>query len=118
MRLKPDVPRYPWFAGYAAMREGKFAEARGLLTRAAESRHPLYPVERLNARVMLTALSARQGQKQEAMAHYQLAKNHWSKVRHDFEVQVNWWLEPWFEKTAIMISSDKIEDITSPRFAC
>ena len=113
MQLEPGVPRYPWFAGYAAMREGRSSEAHRWLTRAAESRHPLFPVERLNARVALVALCAAGGDIAGAQRHLRLVHELRKQVVDDFEVRINRWLEPWLERAAA-----DLRDLRVPRFAC
>ena len=117
MEKEPDVPRYPWFAGYAAYHQGQLDEARGWLQRAADSTHPLYPVERLNARVVLTAMAARQDDFDSSRQHFDLACRLFETVRNDFEVRINRWVEPWIEETAAKLDARKLEDIQAPRFA-
>ncbi|MGB5561236.1 MAG: glycosyltransferase [Sedimenticolaceae bacterium] len=118
MKCEPEVPRYPWFAGYAALQEGRPGDAHIWLSRAAQSRHPLYPVERINARVALTALSACQGKLDETRAHLALATALWKEMREDFEVSVNRWLEPWLLGAAANVAAGDLEPVTVPRFAC
>lgn len=117
MQREPDVPRYPWFAGYGAYHQGHDHEAHEWLSRAADSSHPLYPVERLNARIVLTALAARQGDIDETRRHSLLALNLFEAVRNDFEVKINHWLEPWLNETTRNLRDGALAEIVAPRFA-
>lgn len=118
MNLEPEVPRYPWFAGYAAVREHRLSEARVLLDRAAQSPHPFFPVERLNARVVLASLAAGEGDLGEARRHLVLAGELFNAVRDDFEVMANHWLEPWLRRTIEKVQANRLEAVSQPRFAC
>ena len=73
MKTEPTVPRYP---GSPAMRhcEKTTWEAEHWLSLAANSQHPHYPVERLNAQVALTAVSARCGNRAGTLTNHALAK--------------------------------------------
>ena len=118
MKTEPTVPRYPWFAGYAALRENNLEEAEHWLSLAANSQHPHYPVERLNAQVALTAVSARCGNRAGTLTNHALAKKMFQDLRDDFEVRVNYWYEPWIDQAIDIIYSSELEQLSIPRFAC
>lgn len=117
MYEEPDNPRYTWFAGYGAYFQDDLATAEPWLTHAADSAHPLYPVERLNARVVLTALAARQGRHDAARQHLAQALNLFDRLRDDFEVRINFWLEPWLDETVQLVDAGRFDMIAAPRFA-
>lgn len=117
MHKEPENPRYHWFAGYAALHEGRATIAEKWLGIAAESTHPLYPVERINARVVLTALAASKEEVSAATKHLHLAAQLFENYREDFEVQVNKWLKPWLLDAEIVLSSGNPRALHAPRFA-
>lgn len=118
MRREPDNPRYPWFAGYAALRNGDADKARGWLRLAADSGHPLYPVERLNARIILLAEAAARGDASAAQRELTLATARYRELADDFEIRINTWLGPWLVSAAEHLANGRLEAIVPPRFAC
>lgn len=118
MQREPDNPRYPWFAGYVAMREARIDEARRLLRRAATTPHPGFPVERLNARVVLASLAAADGDERAVRRHCLLAGHLLQRVQHDFEVRANTWLGPWLRGALARLEAGRLDAVSPPRFAC
>ncbi|MEZ5586128.1 MAG: glycosyltransferase family 2 protein [Sedimenticolaceae bacterium] len=117
IQQEPDVPRYPWFAGYAAYHQQQYDEASVWLNRAAESTHPLYPVERLNSRVVLASMAARQQDFDVSRHHVGLARRLFHEVRDDFEVRINHWIQPWLEDAEEKLANGRADAISAPRFA-
>ena len=118
MGRDPDNPRYPWFYGYAAFLQGERSEAREWLRRAAESSHPWFPVERLNARMVLAVEAASYGKLRQARQHLRLAKALFTQEKNDFEVAVNRWMEPWLDEALRLMDAGTPHRIAVPRFAC
>lgn len=118
MQSEPRIPRYPWFAGYAAIRDGELDQAATWLSRAANSQHPHYPVERINARIALTTVSAGRGDSGLTSRHHREALRLFQELDDDFEVQVNTWYRPWLELAADLIAEHRLDEIRLPRFAC
>jgi glycosyltransferase involved in cell wall biosynthesis len=100
MRLQPDWLRYHWFAGYAAYRQGRVAEAEPLLRLLHERRPPRFPVESLDASMVLAAIRAQRGDRAGAERAIEDARRYRRTVADDFEVRVNFRLESWLERAA------------------
>ena len=118
MGRDPDNPRYPWFYGYAAFLQGEQNEARKWLQKAAESSNPWFPVERLNARMVLAAEAASSGEITLARQHLRRAKALFTQENTDFEVAVNRVMAPWLEEAVRLIDTTQPHRIDLPRFAC
>lgn len=118
MRHEPDNPRYPWFAGYAALLAGDGDKALPWLRLAADSEHPLYPVERINARVVLAAEAAARGDIAVAQQELGRATSRYRELADDFEVRINGWLGPWLASAAEHLAQGRPEAVVAPRFAC
>ena len=114
----PRNPRYPWFYGYAALLRDERHQARAWLQKAAESAHPWFPVERLNARMILAAETASHGELMQARQHLGLAKTLLTQAQDDFEVAVNRWMGPWLDATTRLLHEGTPNEITVPRFGC
>jgi glycosyltransferase involved in cell wall biosynthesis len=63
MECEPDWLRYHWFAGYTAQRRGELDVALPLLRQVHTARPKLFPVESLNASMVLAGLAAQQGKR-------------------------------------------------------
>lgn len=114
--IEPSWYRYHWFLGYALFRESKPEAAEHWLRAAAFSRSRLFPVECLNAHLVLAALYASQG-KREITAHtLASARSFLNEVADDFEVQINFGLRPWFEQSSQACSEGRLEDIVAYEF--
>lgn len=113
----PDWIRYHWFLGYAYFREGNLEDARRFLQIAAASRSAIFPVECLNAHLVLTEICARAGDVAGVRAILDSASSLFAEVRSDFEVQVNFRLKPWLDKAQIACDMGRLQDISAYAFA-
>lgn len=113
---EPDWSRYHWFLGYSYFRNGRMGEAWEYLEFAAAGSSK-FPVESLNARMILTEMHARQGQRDLALQQIDTAMEFHATVRDDFEVKVNFRLQPWLEEAREFCLNDRLEDIRAYAFS-
>jgi glycosyltransferase involved in cell wall biosynthesis len=117
MQRDPQNPRYPWFYGYGLFRY-RHPQASKWLHKAARSGHPWFPVERLNAHIVLCAQAASRGELEQARQQLLLAEALFDRERSDFEVAVNRWMGPWLDETAFLLAEGRLNEIKLPRFGC
>ncbi|MGE0667668.1 MAG: glycosyltransferase [Sphingomonadales bacterium] len=96
----PDWLRYQWFSGYMAYRQGRLDEASALLRMVHDGRPARFPVESLNASMILASIHARLGRRADAEAVLEDAAAYCGRVRDDFEVAVNFRLPGWLDGAA------------------
>ena len=107
----PTWLRYQWFSGYMAFRRGRLSQAEPLLRLAHEERPARFPVESLNASMVLAALHARRERRDQTRAVLDDALRHYRKVADDFEVAVNFRMGPWLEQAASDAARGNLESI-------
>jgi glycosyltransferase involved in cell wall biosynthesis len=112
----PDWLRYHWFLGYLHYRRGGEETARGHLERAARSRSEEFPVECLNSHMILAEMHARRGERKETSEWLEAALSFLEQVGEDFEVRVNFRLEPWLLRARDACESGRLDDIRAYRF--
>jgi glycosyltransferase involved in cell wall biosynthesis len=117
MAREPGCLRYPWFSGYMAYRAGRFAEARVALERVHGERPVTFPVESLNASMVLAAIHAQCDRPSQAAAVIDNAQAYHRRVQGDFEVQVNFRMGPWLEQAAQLAASGRYDAIRPYEFA-
>ncbi len=118
MRLDPDWLRYPWFLGYSRFLDGDPGGAREALGKVRDSHCAAFPVEALNARMVLTEIAARNGDRGEAEALINELNTLHTRLAGDFEVAVNTGLPDWIASTRQLIAHDQLESVRARRFAC
>ncbi len=114
--IEPSWYRYHWFLGYALFREHKLEAAEHRLQVAASSCSRQFPVECLNAHLILAALYAAQGKREITARTLTSARNFLEKVGDDFEVRINFGLRPWIERASQACSEGRLEDIVAYEF--
>jgi ATP/maltotriose-dependent transcriptional regulator MalT len=107
----PTWLRYQWFSGYMAFRQGRPDQAAPLLEVVHELRPERFPVESLNASMVLATVHARQGRRDAASAVLDDALAYHRRMRDDFEVAVNFRLGPWLEQAAETAAQGALEAI-------
>lgn len=95
---EPEWQRYNWFLGYMYFREKRMEAAIDHLSIAAKSESELFPVECLNARMVLAQIFATEGRDTELAETLAQALAFHNKVGDDFEVGINFRMRPWFEQ--------------------
>ena len=115
---QPQWWRYHWFLGYAHFVKGELARAEPLLRRAADAACPNFPVECLNAHLVLAEILARKGEGEGAAALVERALAFHAAVQGDFEVRANRGLLPWLERAALALARGRTAAIRAPEFAC
>ncbi len=83
-----DNTRYLWFIGYTLFVRND-PSFRYWLSKAANSRHPLFPVEKMNACLFLSEVYCNEGDYVEALNYLQKALAFFKAVQHDDEVKIN-----------------------------
>jgi len=92
---EPHHLRYRWFLGYLLYRSGEFGPAEEQLAMVAQSRSREFPVECLNSHMVLAEIQARRGDRARAREWLEHGLAFHTEVRDDFEVRVNFRMEPW-----------------------
>lgn len=110
-RRDPAWRRYQWFSGYMAYRHGQLGEAERLMRLVHDERPATFPVESLNASMILTSIHAAQGRRQDTEAVIEQARRYLRDVADDFEVRVNFRLGPWLEQAAELAAGGRLEAI-------
>jgi glycosyltransferase involved in cell wall biosynthesis len=116
LRHEPEWRRYDWFLGYMSWQEGRVAEALAHLGAAARSRSKLFPVECLNAAMVLAEIQARRGEREALAATLASAQSFLPEVAEDFEVKINFRLEPWLRAAAAACERGELDAIRAYRF--
>lgn len=93
----PGFIRYYWFLGYACYRRSETDDAIDFLEVAAQSKSRRFPVECLNAHMVLTAIHAERGEREELGHRLDAMEAFFDAVCADFEVRINRHLAPWIE---------------------
>jgi len=89
--------RYHWFLGYTLYRRfGDMGGAVKHLQTAAHGRSERFPVESLNAAMVLCEIFAKDGDRRSCRKLIDQALAFFNAVRDDFEVRANVRLLPWF----------------------
>jgi len=117
LRLDPGWRRYDWFLGYMSWQEGRVADALAHLGIAARSRSTLFPVECLNAAMVLAEIYARRGEREALAATLASAQSFFDEAAGDFEVRINFRLGPWLRAAAAAGERGELEAIRAYRFA-
>ncbi|MCB2076963.1 MAG: glycosyltransferase [Novosphingobium sp.] len=108
---EPDWMRYHWFGGQMAYRRGD-NETAGKFLRAVHAARPaLFPVESLNASMVLASVYARRGDREATLAVVCDALDHYESVADDFEVRINFRLRPWLDNARELAASDRLAAI-------
>ncbi len=118
LRREPDCHRARWFAGYTLLQAGDPTAALPLLDQVAASRSHAFPVECLNAHLVLADLHARAGRSEEVRATLTAASSLHEEVADDFEVQVNFRLLPWLRDAWSAWEAGALDRIRAYEFAC
>lgn len=113
----PDWYRYHWFLGYASFCRGEAEQAAHYLRAAADSRSHRFPVECLNAHMVLAALHAQAGDRDAVLHVLEAMERFHATVRDDFEVAVNTHLEPWLHDARAAAADGRLADVQPRGFA-
>lgn len=116
MRREPEWLRYRWFSGYQAYRRGDMTAARDHLTLLHVERPPLFPVESLNASMVLAGILAEAGDRAAALEVLTQARAFHQRVADDFEVRVNLAIGQWLDHALSLAEAGDMRDIAPPRF--
>lgn len=118
IRMEPGWLRYPWFLGYSEFLQGKHSSAWTLLDRVRHGKINRFPVESLNARMVMTAIAASRGEGKLARSLIDEVESLRDALAGDFEVAVNFGLPDWIEHARALIRAGQAERIQPRRFAC
>ncbi|MHC4224219.1 MAG: glycosyltransferase [Planctomycetota bacterium] len=113
---EPHRPRYRWFLGYLLYRSGEYEPAEVQLAMAARLRSREFPVECLNSHMILAEMQARRGDGERAREWLEHGLAFHAEVRDDFEVRVNFRLEPWLSRATEACRSGRLEVIRAYEF--
>nr|VFJ76361.1 MAG: hypothetical protein BECKFW1821C_GA0114237_11031 [Candidatus Kentron sp. FW] len=117
IRVEPAWYRHYWFLGLLELVEGNRENARMAFSVAAQANSALFPVECLNSRMMLAELLARQGSVDALRRELDAALGFHERVADDFEVKINFRLEPWLDRARAHAAAGELDAIRAYRFA-
>ena len=117
VREDPACWRYQWFLGYTYFKEGDFDRAVPLLRDTCNSLSLEYPVECLNAHMVLTDINARKKIHDKCYRILKQAVTFYESVRDDFEVAVNRDLGPWIYRARELTDRHELEEVRAYEFA-
>jgi hypothetical protein len=112
----PGWLRYHWFIGHELYRSARLDEARVWLERCLDGRSTRFPVESLNAAMLLAAIAAQYNDTDRAGRILAEALSFHDLVRNDFEVAVNFRLRSWLEAARAAIENGTPERISPYAF--
>lgn len=118
MHREPDWLRYPWFLGYSRFLDGDYDAAESLLSLLRTAQAERFPVEALNARMVLSEMAAVRGQRVRLAQLLREMQDFRVAMANDFEVAINRRLPEWIEKAMAALAADRLADIRAYRFAC
>jgi len=113
----PTWWRYQWFLGYTHFKEKDFESAVPLLRDTCNSLSKDFPVECLNAHMVLTDLNARKGIHDKCTRIMRQAATFYDEVADDFEVKANQQMGPWIAETVDLIKQNRLDAIHCYEFA-
>jgi len=116
-KREPHWLRYHWFMGYMHFQQGRFGPAVDQLRQVHEARPERFPVESLNASMVLADIHARAGDRPEVQRVLEQAITYHRRVRDDFEVRVNFRMAPWLEEAAGLAAAGRLDAIRIYPFA-
>lgn len=117
MRLEPQWLRYRWFWGYSLLRSGKIDEAARQFEVLHYACARLFPVECLNASMVLAECYARRGLRAPAAEVLSRTLDFHREIEEDFEVRVNFRVVPWLYRASEACALGKLEEVRSYEFA-
>lgn len=115
-RREPDWLRYQWFSGYMALRNGRIGEAEALLRQVHDARPTLFPVESLNASMVLAGIKARQNDRVAVERILSQSVAYHDTVSDDFEVRINFRMRPWLDRALELVASGQLDKIIPYQF--
>lgn len=118
LRLEPDWIRYHWFLGYSFYLSGELEAAKRHLKIALERDSDLFPVEQLNAGVMLACCWDQLRDQVQLRAVLQRLGQLRSRFSDDIELCANQATLLWIEAAADALASSVLELPPPPQFAC
>lgn len=116
-RHDPTWWRYQWFLGYTYFKAGDFERAVPLLRDTCNSLSRDFPVECLNAHIVLTDLNARKGMHDKCARIMRQAASFYDEMKNDFEVKANLQMGTWITNAAELIDQNRLEEVKSYEFA-
>ncbi len=114
---EPQCTRYHWFLGYGRYCAGDLAGARDALGIAAASCSREFPVECLNASLVLLEVLARLGDGDALRAALTAALEFYAQVAEDFDVVVNFRWRAWMADAGSLIEAGQAQGLRAYRFA-
>lgn len=108
--------RYYWFLGYKLYCEGDIAAAIGHLNTVADSDSQRFPVECLNSKMLLAEIHAQRGDQEHVKRLLVSARGFFIKVADDFEVKVNFRIQPWLEQAMALEAVGDFQQIRAYPF--
>jgi len=109
-RQEPAWLRYHWFSAYAYCRQGLHKKSNLLLWKIHHERPLLFPVESLNASMILANILIRTGELPKAKGVLTDTIGFYQKVSNDFEVKVNFRLYPYLKQALENIDNNVLDN--------
>ncbi|MCB2060015.1 MAG: glycosyltransferase [Novosphingobium sp.] len=115
-RREPEWLRYQWFSGYMALRYGRIDDAVALLGQVHDARPALFPVESLNASMVLAGIKAQQHDRVAVQRILSQAAAYYDTVADDFEVRINHRMRPWLDQALDLAARGDLDEIIPYQF--
>lgn len=118
LRLQPDWLRYHWFLGYSYYLTGELEAARDHLRIALEGDSALFPVEQINAGVVLACCWFHESDQTRLRAILQRLRQLKSRFSDDMELRINRATLLWIEAASDALTSAVPRLPPPPQFSC
>jgi glycosyltransferase involved in cell wall biosynthesis len=114
---QPEWLRYNWFLGYMHYQAGEWVEACTNFDKVISAQPVLFPVECLNSFMLRIEIAARQKLPNLVEDLLENARSYHQRMADDFEVKVNFRIQPWFEMAERLSQLGQLDGIRAYRFA-
>jgi glycosyltransferase involved in cell wall biosynthesis len=117
LEVEPRWYRHHWFLGYMDFLDADFAAARSRLGELRAARPREFPVECVNAMMVLAEIEARHGDAGAATGVLREAATFLAEVRDDFEVRVNFRAASWIDKALRDVQEGRLDAVRTYAFS-
>lgn len=114
---EPEWLRYYWFLGYMDYQAGNWDEANRHFDKVISAAPERFPVECLNSFMVRTEIAARVGDLAKVRTLLADALDFYHRMSGDFEVAINFRLQPWLSEASDLARTGRLEEIRAYRFA-
>ena len=117
IKENPWCLRFYWFMWYYYFKHNKIDKAREKFEFIIKNANMRYPVEVLNATMILASIEQNQWETINSFCHLSLWLDYYEKVKDDFEVKINFRVKDWFLDAHRQLLKDQNTKIYPYEFA-